>query len=400
MSVTRHAGRFGPDDRAGSVWQYLSFEVDGRCPGVEVRLSYERIGGILDLGCDAPGGWRGWSGGARDRFVITPDAATPGYLPGELEPGEWRVVVGLHRVPPQGVGYELTIVTGAVQPAAEAAPSPPPHRRSRRSLPAPAGLRWLAGDFHGHTVHSDGACTVENLAVAAAGQGLDFAAVTDHNTVSHHPQLAAAGARCGVLLLPGQELTTDSGHANAFGDIGWVDFRRPAAEWSADVTGRGGLLSVNHPVGYDCAWRMPTAQRPAVAEVWHGSWTDRKDGGALAWWAAHGWAPVPVGGSDWHGLSGTAPLGTPTTWVACAGDDVAGVLDGVRAGRTAVSAGPDAPVLLRVDDELVACGADGAVLRSPDGRRRLVHGDRARFPAAPGPHLLEDDDRAVLALCN
>ena len=67
----------------------------------------------MDLGCIGAGGFRGWSGGARRSFVITPAAATPGYLPGELEPGTWLVVIGLHRVPPAGADYQLTVTVSA-----------------------------------------------------------------------------------------------------------------------------------------------------------------------------------------------------------------------------------------------------------------------------------------------
>lgn len=32
-------------------------------------------------------GFRGWSGGYRDNFIISPVSATPGYTPGPNEPG-------------------------------------------------------------------------------------------------------------------------------------------------------------------------------------------------------------------------------------------------------------------------------------------------------------------------
>jgi hypothetical protein len=395
VSVIRHAGRFTPDDWAASTWQYLPADVPAGCAGLDVTLSYERIGGILDLGCVAPDGWRGWSGGARDRFVITPHDATPGYLPGELEPGTWHVVLGLHRVPVQGVGYELTITTGPTAPASEAAPPPVAPRPPRRDLPAPVGLQWLAGDFHAHTRHSDGANTIDALATLAAARGLDFIAVTDHNTISHHPHLAAAGARAGLTLIPGQEVTTDSGHANAFGDIGWIDFCEPAQNWIDTVAARGGLLSINHPINGDCSWRK-RASAPPVAEIWHSSWRDRHDGGPLSWWAVQDYAHVPIGGSDWHGLGVDSLPGSPTTWVACADGDV---LDGLRAGRTSISAERNGPLLLRVGDELLVLGGEGTVLLSSAGRRQLVRGERAHFPGAPGPHVLESLDRVVLALC-
>ena len=108
-------------------------------------------------------------------------------------------------------------------------------------------------------MHSDGSLEVVELATLAASQGLDLLAVTDHNTVSHHTHLAAAGNHAGILLVPGQEVTTDVGHANCFGEIGWIDFRDPPDVWQTEATERGGVMSVNHPWAWDCAWRMPLA---------------------------------------------------------------------------------------------------------------------------------------------
>jgi len=108
----RHAGRWTLEDRFASPWHYLPVEVPPGTGALRVELEYERADGtVLDLGCFGPGGFRGWSGGARESFVIARDAATPGYLPGELEAGTWRVAIGVHRVPPEGVGYRVTATT-------------------------------------------------------------------------------------------------------------------------------------------------------------------------------------------------------------------------------------------------------------------------------------------------
>jgi len=74
------------------------------------------------------------------------------------------------------------------------------------------------------------------------------------------------------------------------------------------------------------------------------------------------------------------------------------VLDGLRAGRVAISAERDGPVLLRHDGELVVVKADGAVLAGPGGPCARVRGDRARLPGAAGPHRLLDASGATLAL--
>ena len=406
--MTVFAGTWTPAHRAGSVWHHLPFEVPESCSGLRVTLDFDRShgsDGVLDLGLVDPLGWRGWSGGARSVVAVGREGATPGYLDRGLPPGRWEVVLGLHRIPEHGLAYEVTIDTAATVAGGTAGvPRPPvPERRPRRELPAVEGLRWLAGDCHTHTVHSDGTLTVDELAALAAGRGLDFLWVTDHNTTSHHPHLAEAGDHYGIDLLPGQEVTAADGHANAFGDIDWVDFRRPGGAWAAEVRARGGLLSVNHPVAGDCAWRHPFGdgeagvRRPApAAEVWHWPWTDLTDGGPLAWWTAAG-HPIPLGGSDFHRPEEGGLPGSPTTWVACADGDVLG---GMLAGRTSVSAGPDAPVLLHVGDEWVAVEADGAMLVCPDGRRTPVRGELAAFGGHEGPHLLERTDRSIVSIAH
>ncbi len=403
--TTRHHGRWTMTDRIASAWHYLPVEVPAGSYGLRVELDYDRSAAVLDLGCAGPAGFRGWSGGARHSFVITPDAATPGYLSGELEPGTWQVIIGIHQLPPQGVAYrlaaEVSSSPGELRP--EPVPAPPPplapgQRPPARTLPASPGRRWLAGDLHTHTVHSDGVQTVPELARFAAGLGLDFIAVTDHNTVSHHRELPAAAARYGITLLPGQEVTTAGGHAGALGEVGWIDFRLPADAWLEQTERRGGLLSVNHPIAGQVSWTLPMQRRPPLVEVWHWSWLDPRWTMPLAWWLA--WDPdaVPVGGSDWHRPGSDAPPGTPTTWVECAGDGPAAVLDGLRHGRVAISGRRGGPVLLRSGDELVAVDAEGTTLAGPDGPWALVRRSRERFPAAAGHHRLLDDTGATVAL--
>ncbi|GAB3466119.1 CehA/McbA family metallohydrolase [Actinophytocola sediminis] len=401
---TVHTGVLTRDDRAADPWPLLPFDVPAGCAGITVELAVGDPAAVIDLGCTGPAGWRGWSGGARTRYTITPAAATPGYLPGELEPGTWHVVLGLHRVPARGVDYTVTVRAGGTvePPHPTPPPAPPvPDRPPPRALPALPDLRWVAADLHAHTVHSDGELTIAELAALAVAAGLDALAVTDHNTVSHHAELAAVGRRYGVALIPGQEVTTDLGHANAFGDIGWVDFRAPATTWVRTVAERGGLLSINHPLAADCAWRQPLAERPPLAEVWHSSWLAPAWGGPVAWWQAWGSATTPVGGSDLHRVGHGVDLGAPTTWVAVdraahtPDELVTAVLDGLRAGATAVSRERGGPVLLPLGEEVVAVGAAGALVLG-DGHRRPVRSDLDTLPA--GGQVLGAHDGSVLSL--
>ncbi|HTU73518.1 MAG TPA: CehA/McbA family metallohydrolase [Trebonia sp.] len=417
---TEHRGRWSLEDRFSSVYQYLPVEVPPGTAALRVALEYERAGAVIDLGCLGPMGFRGWSGGARESFVVAAGDATPGYLPGELEPGLWQVMLGLHQLPPDGTAFrviaEVSHRDAGWLPPVPAAPPAPAGRPEARSLPARPGYRWLAGDLHSHTVHSDGALTVPELAELAVRRGLDFLAVTDHNTVSHHGQLAAAARRYGIALLAGQEVTTAFGHANVFGDVGWIDFRNEADDWLEAAERAGGLMSVNHPIAGPVAWLRSMRRRPPLVEVWHWSWLDLSWTIPLSWWQAWSPAAIPVGGSDWHREGSDAPVGQPTTWIevpseaaAAAGAkdgaaiaDPAAILLALRGGRVAISATRDAAVLLRADDhpqaDLVAVAADGLILAGPEGPCLRVSGQVATLPGAPGYHRLLDSRGATVAL--
>ncbi|HMD93480.1 MAG TPA: CehA/McbA family metallohydrolase [Trebonia sp.] len=398
--LTVHTGTWTPEDRFAAPWQYLPVEVAPGTAALRVELDYDRTGSVLDLGCLGPSGFRGWSGGARESFVIAAEAATPGYLPGEIEPGLWQVMIGLHAVPPDGVRFRVTAEPssgGTELPVAPLLPVPA-DRPARRELPAAPGRRWLAGDLHAHTVHSDGVMTVPELACFAISRGLDFIAVTDHNTVSHHGELPAAARRYGITLLPGQEVTRAHGHAGVLGDTGWIDFRRDPDDWLTAAELGGGLMSVNHPIAGPASWLHQMRRRPPLVEVWHWSWLDLSWTTPLAWWQAWDPAAIPVGGSDWHRHGCDAPPGTPTTWVESADAEPAAILEGLRSGRVTISAERDGPVLLRHDGELVAVGADGLTVAGPDGPYRRVRGDHDRFPGKPGYHRLLSPAGATLAL--
>ena len=147
---TRHAGRWTLEDRFDAAWHYLPVEVNPGTAGLRVALDYERAGGtVLDLGCLGPNGFRGWSGSSRESFMITSEAATPGYLPGELEAGTWQVMIGVHRIPPDGVRYQLTaealgslpLTAGAGALGADLRPAPAPSPVDRPARPAPSRPR-------------------------------------------------------------------------------------------------------------------------------------------------------------------------------------------------------------------------------------------------------------------
>lgn len=399
----RFVVRFTSEDRSRSIYQYVPFEIDDRATGVGIEYAYARRGGaVVDLGLFDPHTFRGWSGGARSSAVVTPAAATPGYLTGPLTTGRWSVILGLHRVPADGITVTLVVDDDPSPPAPSTPPPPrrpPADRPPPRSLPATPGHRWVAADLHTHTQHSDGALTIDELAHLAAGRGVGVLAVTDHNTVSHHPLLAAAGEQAGIFLLPGQEVTTADGHANCFGDVGWIDFRDTPQEWLKAAESRDAVMSINHPVAGDCAWTYPEVPPAPLIEIWHHTW-DRRSLQPLEWFQRHN--AFVVGGSDFHDHGAGGLPGAPTTWLEVPDDpdalDVATVLAAVAGGTTTVAAHPQSPCLVRVGDDLVACDADGLLLVGSDGRRRRILAERERLPAGDELQLLVDDTGLIHAL--
>ncbi len=92
----------------------------------------------------------------------------------------------------------------------------------------------MSVDLHTHTNASDGALPPADLVARAAGRGIRFLAVTDHDTVAAVDE-AVATAPEGMIVIPGVELTCHAGnreaHILAYGvDLEDQVFRRELEE--------------------------------------------------------------------------------------------------------------------------------------------------------------------------
>ena len=63
-------------------------------------------------------------------------------------------------------------------------------------------------DLHIHTTASDGTLAPEQVVRLGAQRGFSLLAVTDHDTMDGVPEALAAGARAGVRVLPGVEISS------------------------------------------------------------------------------------------------------------------------------------------------------------------------------------------------
>ena len=350
------------------TYQEHGFEVPAGTGRLDVEFthSHKADGTQLEVGLFDPAGFRGTSRFSKSRFHIAESHATPSYVPGRLTPGSWRVSIG---IPAIGAGSAATWqVTIRMTAAADA------HAGLAAALaPGPA---WFAGDFHAHTLHSDAfechdpatpqarrGCQPWEVVEAARTARLDFLAITDHNTTSHHADLATLQeGLTDLLLLRGQELTTFRGHANVYGTSTPIDFRlgfrgRHISDVLRDVAAAGGVLSINHP-GREtgdrctgCGWDAPETpwEKVAVMEVVNGQTVEGPTAGLPFWHQRlnEGHRITAIGGSDDHAARSTrGRVGRPTTVVWARELSEAALLEGLRSGRAYIrTRGADGPAV-------------------------------------------------------
>jgi hypothetical protein len=292
----------------------------------------------------------------------------------------------------------------------------PPRRVASR------GRGWYRGDCHVHSARSHGGeLTPAQLAAAARASGLDFIAVTEHNTADTH---GAWGQLAGddLLVVLGQEAVTQTGHWLALGIAPGqvVEWRYGVRD---DVIGlhvsqvrqAGGLCVAAHPhAPYPGGVFMYPFDEFDAVEVWNGLWSsdlpwNADNDAAVAEWGrtlaigAHEgrWLPA-IGSSDTH-LEGQIAI--PHTVVLADELSTSAVLAGIRAGNSwiAGSAAVTLSLEVRAGDGVAGIGGqletrgDPAVIRAvvggvPSGTvsfhtdRGSVH--RESLPAT-GPGTIE-----------
>jgi hypothetical protein len=354
------------------TYRELPFEVPKGTTRITVDVAYtgheEKT--TIDLGLLGPtgfkgqDGFRGWSGGSKHRFTVSATDATASYLPGAIEPGQWRLLLGIPNIRPTS----KATYTAQVWLSRDDEGFGPEHGLSSALDP---DSRWYRGDLHMHTAHSDGGCPNASgtkkvpcplfLTVAnAAKRGLDFIAISEHNTMSQVSEMRELQPYFDtMLMIPAREITTFEGHANLFGVSQPLDFRVGSAavpDWNAllaDVARAKGLISINHPRRPNDETCMGCGFTPRnvvdmhgfqAIEAVNGGDAERADSG-IPFWEAQldaGLRMTGIGGSDSHDGS-DAPrdkyagrIGSPTTVVHARDLSMEGILDGIRAGHVFV----------------------------------------------------------------
>lgn len=378
------SGRFG---FGIDQWAYLPFEVPTGVRRIRVTTSHDSfaVGGpirnVLDLGMFGPAGhdlgnaagFRGWSGGAREGFVISEGHATPGYLAGPIDPGVWAVALGPVVLCPWGMTWQAHVILDLGDSASEEYESGPDI-----AFPPPpvGGAGWYRGDLHLHTVHSDGKRVPTEMVAAARASGLDFFVSTEHNTNSAN-RVWPAYSTDGLLVVPGEEVTTRHGHWLAIGlpPDAWVDWRYAPRDgqfprFAAQVREAGGLVVAAHPAAPvpGLAWEFGFADVDAL-EVWNGLWNVDDELSLRIWQRLlrEGRRVAAVGGSDSHSEQQT--VGYPQTVVHARELSTPALVDGLRSGRSYIAGSRAITVEFTASCPGVAEAAGpGQTLRAPSDR--------------------------------
>jgi hypothetical protein len=409
------------------TYREVPFRVPEGTTSVSVAFDYtgKDQKSVIDLGLRDPQRFRGWSGGDKAGFTLTETWATPSYLPGPLPAGEWTLILGVPNLRKDArAEYRARITFGRDGVF-----------HGFAAAPLKVGPGWYRGDLHMHTGHSDGSCPSETgrrtpcplflTLEAAEARGLDFVAVTDHNTTSHFQDLAELqGYFDDLLLIPGREITTFHGHAGVLGTTAPIDFqlgspRAPGFDAILDqAEAAHALVSINHPslpsgeICMGCGWTAPTDfSRVAVIEAINGALNSGPLSG-LGFWEQRlndGFHVTAVGGSDNHDptLPAERGVGRPTTVVHAQALSQDAILEAIRAGHAFIDALGTPDRLLEVTaqgggksaemgDSLP--GAHGATLTihvTNAAGGRLVLTGPAAVAGDPGPPLTADDARQV-----
>ena len=337
----------------------VPFQVPTGTTRVTVNFSYtgRELHTTIDLGLFDSERFRGWSGGNKSSFTLSETDATPSYLPGPIRPGTWKLILGVPNIR-EGVTstYEahVHLSRAGEVPAVSIFSSKPIH----------TGPGWFRGDLHMHDAHSDGSCLSQSgikipcplykTVEAATTRGLDFIAISDHNTTSHFNDLRELQPYFDkLLLIPAREITTFQGHANVFGPTDFIDFRLtsptvPDLNHLLDqVESLHGLLSINHPsqptgeACMGCGWSVPNTDyaRISVIEAINGSNAESRLSG-IPFWQQHlnqGHRITAIGGSDNHNADIQSPTSSaiahPTTVVYAQSLSQTAILEAIRAGH-------------------------------------------------------------------
>lgn len=360
-------------------YYFLPFDVPDNVERMDITYSYtgdkddsrvtENEKNVIDFGLLDENGDDMGTRGSEVRFVtISPSYSTNGYKKKEINKGVWQIIIGAYQIRSEGVTVTYNIDFYFKQ------------------------HRWLKGDTHLHTNHSDGKYSRDQLAEKAKKKGLDFIIITDHNNNLEGlpmPELK------GITVIKGLELTNYKGHINMYGAdkpydgsfaINTLDeFKKR----NIQAKERGAIQVINHPMCSLCPWLMgfDDIHFDAV-EVWNGPM--RKDNlKAINWWneqLKQGKRLSITGGSDYHrDFVVSDLLASPTLRVYSDCNSQKAILYAIKNGHSVITHSPNSTMLeMKCEDAFV-----GNQIEFKEGLQ--VHIDITKMKKGHKLKVIDDD---------
>jgi hypothetical protein len=283
---------------------------------------------------------------------------SPGGMPHPITSGRWTVYILVYRLltPHQPAEYTLTITMSTDKIKGEP-------RQFPRGKVASRGRGWYRGDLHAHSIHSDGSWDIPELVQFWRDRKVDFMTLSDHDTISGLAQVRSL-ADDDLLTLGGIEISTFLGHCVAVGVHEWFDWRTadgekiPIPEIAKKVIATGALFTIAHPRDKGepwccgCRWlhedMMPG--NALAVEIWNGYWGERNEEALRLFysWLNQGHRIVATSGTDIHRPPPENIAGHGAVNVVYAEDlTEKAIIDGIKAGHSYISAGPELDVSAR-----------------------------------------------------
>ncbi|MBC2582304.1 CehA/McbA family metallohydrolase [Clostridium sp. DJ247] len=318
----------------------IPFKVPENVSKLEVSYSYKRRSisesetgdifnkeiNVVDIAImDESKSFRGWSGSERLYFYITENEATPGYVRGIINEGEWAIILGAYKIQEEGCIVNVNIKF------------------------TPKERVLLKGDLHIHSIHSDGKYDVSDVINLAKLHGMDFIFLTDHNTFSQCDGIVTSDS---LVVLPGMEWTHYNGHCNFLGVKNPIknfvsNDKDKTVEIMKEAKAKGALITLNHPYCQNCGWKWGFDVPFDAVEVWNGP-IKKSEYDAVQWWNSKLIAgeriPI-VGGSDSHKNELFRMIGTPTTFLYSNSRGQSDIIKAIKNGHAFVSYTANGPII-------------------------------------------------------
>ena len=294
---------------------------------------------------------------------IAVDKASLGFVPGPIHTGMWELVLSCHGIfSDQVEGHIHVSVIGEFEAKQQTCPFQGTQRKGAllkdRTRSFHRNLEDYRIELHSHTTHSDASQSTLELLEAATDQGLDWLAITDHNTISaiyEAKRILDEREDLTVQLLAGIEYTTFYGHFLVHGPLhhiqkNWTGVTLDNVDdYFAQLKAKGVNITLAHP--YDtgnpyctgCRFDFPIVDYRYVdnIEVWNETNPlDRsKNLQAYKHWVdllAQGLEINASMGRDWHRPTPNDQI--PVTHVlAKPSADPATIIHALNLGRTYVT---------------------------------------------------------------